>query len=92
MGGVQPQPEVLEQPARLRATTKITPDSFTVDYRCVPRVSVKGAAAYTRARFVVDDGIRGMRQTYDNPSTAYSAPAPTTERKMIRDTVAAETH
>jgi len=72
--------------------TKITPDSFTVDYRCVPRVSVKGAAAYTRARFVVDDGIRGMRQTYDNPSTAYSAPAPTTERKMIRDTVAAETH
>ncbi len=47
--------------------TRITPTSFTADYRCVPQVSVKGAAAFTRATFVVDDGVRGMRQTFDNP-------------------------
>ena len=52
--------------------TRITPTSFTADYRCVPQVSVKGLAAFTRASFVVDDGVRGMRQTFDNPSAAQS--------------------
>ncbi len=52
--------------------TRITPESFTADYRCVPKVTVKGAAAFTRARFVVDDGVRGVRQVTEKeaPATA----------------------
>jgi alkaline phosphatase D len=69
---------------------RITPESFAVDYRCVPRVSVKGAAAFTRARFVVDDGVRGMRQVTENPPPAAAAVAPRSNARKIRDTVEAE--
>ncbi len=72
--------------------TKITPQSFTADYRCVPQVKVKGAAAFTRASFVVDDGIRGMRQTVDSPSAALSKLAPRTDAQKIRDTLRTESH
>ena len=69
---------------------KLTPESFTVDYRCVPQVSVKGAAAFTRASFVVDDGVRGMRQTFDNASSARTRLAPRSDAEKIRDTLASE--
>ena len=73
--------------------TTITPGSFTADYRCVPQVSVPGSPAYTRARFVVHDRVRGMHQTYDAPlppaSTARSAPR--SDAQKIRDTIATET-
>ncbi len=72
--------------------TRITPQSFTANYRCVPKVSVKGAAAFTRASFVVDDGIRGMRQTADSPSAVLSRLAPRTDAQKIRDTLEAESH
>lgn len=72
--------------------TRITPESFSADYRCVPQVSVKGAAAFTRATFVVDDGVRGMRQTYDNPSPLRSSFAPRSDAQKIRDTLEAESH
>jgi alkaline phosphatase D len=72
---------------------KVTPETFSVNYRCVPRVSVKGAAAFTRASFAVDDGVRGMRQTADNPIPAGRAKvAPSTDAQKIRDTLAAEGH
>jgi alkaline phosphatase D len=72
---------------------KITPTSFTADYRCIPQVSVKGLAAFTRASFVVDDGVRGMRQTFDNPSAAARAKlAPRTDAQKIRDTLESESH
>ena len=73
--------------------TTITPQTFTADYRCVPQVSVKDAPACTRARFVVHDRVRGMKQTYDAPlppsSTARSAPR--SDAQKIRDTIASET-
>jgi alkaline phosphatase D len=72
--------------------TRITPDSPTVDYRCVPQVGVKGAAAFTRATFVVDDGVRGLRQTYDNPGRLRSALAPRSDAQKIRDTLEAGSH
>ncbi len=72
--------------------TKLTPTSFTVDYRCVPKVTVKGLAAFTRARFVVDDGVRGLRKTYDNPSPAPAQLAPRSDAQKIRDTLASESH
>ena len=72
--------------------TRITPTSFTADYRCVPKVSVKGAAAFTRARFVVDDGVRGMRQTLGNPGPAGARIAPRSDARKIRDTLVTESH
>jgi alkaline phosphatase D len=82
--------------------TRITPDSFAVDYRCLPKVTAAGAPAFTRASFVVEDGVRGMRQTADNPlpqarlsttslSRRTAAPAPEEDVVIIRDTIAAET-
>lgn len=81
--------------------TTITPESFAVDYRCLPKVTAAGAPAFTRASFVVEDGVRGMRQTADNPlpearlsttslSRRTAAPAPD-DLTIVRDTVAAET-
>jgi alkaline phosphatase D len=70
--------------------TTITKDSFTADYRCVPTVREQGAPAFTRARFVVEDGVRGMRQVYDNPSSARSSLAPRSDAQKIRDTLEAE--
>ncbi|MCW2760291.1 MAG: alkaline phosphatase, partial [Marmoricola sp.] len=72
--------------------TRITKDAFTADYRCLPTVQEPGAAAFTRATFVVDDGVRGMRQTFDNPSKLRSALAPRSDEQKIRDTLEAESH
>ena len=51
---------------------------------------------FTRARFVVDDGVPGMRQTFDNPLPTQGAnlralPAPRTDAQKIADTLEAET-
>ncbi len=72
--------------------TRITPESFTADYRCVPKVTVKNLAAFTRARFVVDDGVRGLRQTLDSPSPAGTTLAPRSDAQKIRDTLVSEGH
>ncbi|KQT91183.1 alkaline phosphatase [Marmoricola sp. Leaf446] len=76
--------------------TRITPQAFEVDYRCVTRVKIPDQPVFTRARFVVEDGVRGMRQTFDNPlptrgSTLRALPAPRTDAQKIADTLAAET-
>lgn len=72
--------------------TRITPDAFEADYRCVPKVSEPGAPAFSRAKFVVDDGVRGLRQTYDNPSRVAAGLAPRSDAQKIRDTLEAESH
>ena len=72
--------------------TTITPDSLTVDYRCVPEVRSGQAEAFTRATFVVDDGVRGMRKVADNPlPTTLARRAPRSEEQIIADTIEAET-
>jgi alkaline phosphatase D len=73
--------------------TRITKDSFTAEYRSIPKVSVPDQPAYTRARFVVDDRVRGMRKTYDNPLPAARAfTAPRSDAQKIRDTLDLESH
>ncbi len=76
--------------------SRVTPDSFTTDYRCVTAVSTPDAPVFTRASFVVDDGVRGMRQTRDAPlsvgASLGAAPAPRTDAQKIRDTLEAESH
>ncbi|HET8959402.1 alkaline phosphatase D family protein [Nocardioides sp.] len=83
---------------RLRGyvSTRITPEAMTADYRCVPYVTQPGAPVFTRAQFVVEDGVRGMNQTQDNPSasvrrigpSAQTAPDPA---QMVRNTLRDET-
>ena len=77
--------------------TRITPDQLRVDYRCVTRVKVPDQPVFTRASFVVEDGVRGMRQTFDNPLPSRGAglralPAPRSDAQKIADTIEAETH
>ena len=73
---------------------RITKDSFIADYRCVPRVSVQGDPAFTRASFKVEDRVRGMTQTYDNPlpSSLRTTRAPRSDAQKIQDTLEAESH
>jgi alkaline phosphatase D len=47
--------------------TTITPDLLTADFRVVPKVTTPGAEAHTRATFVIEDRVPGVRQTYDRP-------------------------
>jgi alkaline phosphatase D len=64
---------------------------MTADYRCVPRVSQAGANAFTRASFALEDGVRGLQQTGDNPLPTARTRRRTKEQ-IIRDTLRAETH
>ncbi|GAA0933062.1 alkaline phosphatase D family protein [Nonomuraea longicatena] len=47
--------------------TKIERDLMTADFRVVPQVQVPGAGVHTRARFVVEDRVPGVKQTYLRP-------------------------
>ncbi|MFI7468275.1 alkaline phosphatase D family protein [Nonomuraea sp. NPDC049646] len=47
--------------------TKIERDLLTADFKVVPQVREPGAQAYTRATFVVEDRVPGVRQTYLRP-------------------------
>ena len=47
--------------------TRLTPTSFTVDYRSVPQVTSRARRVHPRP-LRGDDGVRGMRQTFDNPA------------------------
>ncbi|WP_053207751.1 alkaline phosphatase D family protein [Jiangella muralis] len=54
-------------------TVTVTPDQLQADYQCVRDVTVPGAEVFRRASFVIDDGVRGLRQIYDGPPAAASA-------------------
>ncbi|WP_248582453.1 alkaline phosphatase D family protein [Nocardioides sp. InS609-2] len=72
--------------------TTITPESFTADFRCIPEVRSGEAAAFTRATFVIDSGVRGMRKVADNPlPTTLTRRAPRSDEQIIADTIEAET-
>jgi alkaline phosphatase D len=71
-------------------STTITPTEMTVDYRCITSVLTPGYPVFTRATFVVEDGVRGMTQTADNPLPAFRRPAPSDEQ-IIEDTLREET-
>ncbi len=72
--------------------TTITPATLTADFRCIPEVHSGQAAAFTRATFVVDNGVRGMRKVADNPlPAALAARAPRNDEQIVADTIEAET-
>ena len=74
-------------------STTITPTELTARYRCVPVVSTPGAEAFTRAEFVIEDGVRGLRQTADNPLPSLAARrAAPSDDQIIADTIREETH
>lgn len=50
--------------------TTITPTQLDADFRCVAKVSVPDAPAFTRASFTLLDRERGLYQTADNPLTS----------------------
>ncbi len=72
----------------------LTPESLTARFRCVPRVSAEGDKAFTRATFVVEDGVPGLQQASSRevPSevAARVAPAPA-PRTVVADTIEQET-
>jgi len=48
--------------------TRITASALTADFRVVPYVTQPGAAAHTRASFVIEDGVAALHQTADHPT------------------------
>ncbi len=73
--------------------TTITPDQLTADFRCVPAVTTPDAEVFTRATFAVEDGVRGLQQTADNPLPPAS-PARRrlpSDQEIIDDTIREET-
>ncbi len=71
-------------------STRITPSEMTVDYRCVRFVQQPRSEVFTRASYVVEDGVRGMQQTADNPLVSARF-APPSDRQIIEDTLREET-
>ncbi|GIE96501.1 alkaline phosphatase D family protein [Paractinoplanes rishiriensis] len=53
--------------------TRITPGTLTADFRVLPFVTTPGAAAHTRATFVIEDRVAALHQTADNPTPAVAA-------------------
>lgn len=73
-------------------STRITPETFEADFRCVPVVTEPDAPVFTRATYRLTDGQRGLEQVADNPSTsALTRTAPRSDAQKIADTIAAET-
>ena len=69
--------------------TTITPELMQADFRCLPRVSVSGESAFTRASFAIVDGEPGLHQTADKPpATVRKQQSP---ESIGRETVERET-
>lgn len=71
-------------------STTITPDALTARFRCVPKVSEPGAAAFTRATFVIEDGVPGLQADGTSLRPRRTNDAPSRDR-IVRDTVREET-
>lgn len=71
-------------------STKITPTHMQADFRCLPQVKEAGAAAFTRATFIIEDREPGLHQTFDRPPATLRK-APADPAQIIADTVAWET-
>jgi alkaline phosphatase D len=73
-------------------STTITPDAMTADFRCVPVVTSLGSSVFTRRSYVLQDGVRGLVQTADQPLPAASLVNPRpSDAQIIADTIAQET-
>ncbi|HEX4811922.1 MAG TPA: alkaline phosphatase D family protein [Nonomuraea sp.] len=64
--------------------TTIGREQLTADFKVVPRVTEPGAEVYTRATFVVEDRVPGVRQTYLRPLDPALRTAPMTIEATVR--------
>lgn len=71
-------------------STTITPTEMTARFRCVPKVTTPDAEAFTRATFVLEDGVRGLQQVQAAPVPQLRSSR--TDEQKIADTIASETH
>jgi len=71
-------------------STTITPDTFRADFRCVTAVTTPDAPIFTRASYVVEDGVRGMHQVADHPLPSF-ARSGRSDEQVIADTIREET-
>lgn len=62
-------------------STTITATELTARFQCLPYVKTPGAEVFTRAEFVIEDRVRGLQQTDDNPSTPIAAGATATSAR-----------
>ncbi|MFI7050780.1 alkaline phosphatase D family protein [Streptosporangium canum] len=72
--------------------TRIERELLTADFKVLPQVTQAGAAAHTKATFVIEDGVPGVQQTYLrplDPSVSRMPELPAAER--IQETVDWET-
>ncbi|MFC7485328.1 alkaline phosphatase D family protein [Knoellia sp. CPCC 206453] len=71
-------------------STTITKTEMTARFRCVPQVTVPDAEAFTRATFVIEDGVAGLQQEQAAPVPQLRSSR--TDEQKIADTIASETH
>ncbi|PRY53999.1 alkaline phosphatase D [Knoellia remsis] len=71
-------------------STTITPTEMTARFRCVPFVTTPGAEAFTRATFVIEDGVPGLQEVQAAPRPERMSSR--TDAQKIADTIRAETH
>jgi len=72
-------------------STTITPEALTARYRCVPRVSQPGAAPFTRATFVIEDGVPGLQEAGVKVPAARRVERAPGKDRIVRDTIREET-
>ncbi|GIH94363.1 alkaline phosphatase D family protein [Planobispora siamensis] len=69
--------------------TKIGRELLTADFKVLPQVTRPGAAAHTRATFVIEDRVPGVQQTYLRPLDPQARTLP--PQDQIQETVDLET-
>ncbi|MBC6460978.1 alkaline phosphatase D family protein [Actinomadura sp. HBU206391] len=71
--------------------TRIDRDEMKADFKVLAQVSTPGAEAYTKATYVIEDGVPGLNQTYLRPYQPVSTFAAKSDQQIIQDTVDRET-
>ncbi|MEU4402927.1 alkaline phosphatase D family protein [Streptosporangium sp. NPDC023963] len=69
--------------------TRIERDRLTADFKVLPQVTQPGAAAHTKATFVIEDRVPGVQRTYLRPVDPSAARTPGID--WIQETVDLET-
>ncbi|TDD26167.1 alkaline phosphatase D family protein [Nonomuraea diastatica] len=64
--------------------TKVERDQMTADFKVVPQVQTSGGEVYTRATFVIEDRVPGVRQTYLRPLDPALRSQPMTVEETVR--------
>jgi alkaline phosphatase D len=71
--------------------TRIDPLEMRADFKVLPEVGRPGAEAGTKATFVIEDRVPGLRQTYLRPCQSAARMASGSDAETMRETVRQET-